>query len=190
MSLKENFLEAFTKELILNSAPVYVLNQLEEDKRKEFTQQINLNLEPSFKIETEDFDPLPENEIPQQTIQPESSEDYEEIPQAGVIESNGMEKIAPLLDDELVTNIECFGPEKFISIDKGHRTITTRTSLDKNEIESILNQFSKEARIPRIGGVFKAIINNLIINAIDSDFGGPRFIITKIHPQESEYLED
>jgi hypothetical protein len=139
---------------------------------------MNVDLEPSFKIETEDFDSLPE-----------SSEDYEEIPQAGVMESDGMEKIAPLIDDGLVTNIECFGPGKFISIDRGPRTITTRVSLDENEIESILNQFSKEARIPRIGGVFKAIINNLVINAIDSDFGGPRFIITKIHPRESEYLE-
>ena len=108
MSLKEDFLEAFTKELILNSAPVYVLNKLEEDKRKEFTQQMNVDLEPSFKIETEDFDSLPE-----------SSEDYEEIPQAGVMESDGMEKIAPLIDDGLVTNIECFGPGKFISIDRG-----------------------------------------------------------------------
>ena len=60
--------------------------------------------------------------------------------------------------------------------------------MDKNEINSILDYFSNETKIPRTGGVFKAILGNLIITAIDSEFGGPRFIITKIYSKDSEFF--
>lgn len=184
MSLKEDLLEAITSELILNSAPVYMLDQIELEKKEKFLRDINFDSDSSIKIKTKDFDSpfTDKNQIPF----PEEIE--EETPMPGIVKSNGMEKIIPLLEDELVTEIECLGPEKFLIIHKSFNTIPLKLSLDKYEIESILNFFSREARIPRIGGIFKAIINNLIINAIDSEFGGPRFIVSKIHSTESDYL--
>ena len=181
MSIKEDFLKTFTQELIINSAPAYVLEKLESERRRDFLKKMNISSDNEIKIKVNEFASESETPMP---------EEFREIKKEfGVVKSDGMEKIVPLLKNEFITEVECLGPEKFLIIHKGVETIPLKMSLDKHEIESILNTFAEKARIPRIGGTFKAILNNLVINAIDSEFGGPRFIITKIHPQESEYLE-
>ena len=167
MSLNNKFLEKFTEELILNSAPTYILKEIEKKEKKHFFKETINKLEV----------PTPEN------IEENSEQLVEEI-----IEYS--EKVKSLIDDPTISSIECLGPEKFLLIHRGQNISSIRLELDKHEINDLLNYFSKEARIPRIKGVFKAIINNLVVTAIDSEFGGPRFIITKIHPQESVYLED
>ncbi|PIN94352.1 hypothetical protein COU53_03830 [Candidatus Pacearchaeota archaeon CG10_big_fil_rev_8_21_14_0_10_30_48] len=167
MSLNNKFLEKFTQELILNSAPTYILKEIEKRENK-----------PSFKEKNNELEaPIPEN------IE-ENSEQLVE----GIIEYS--EKVKSLIDDPTISSIECLGPEKFILIHRGQNISPIKLELDKNEINDILDYFSKEARIPRIKGVFKAIVNNLVVTAINSEFGGPRFIITKIHPRESVYLGD
>jgi hypothetical protein len=96
--------------------------------------------------------------------------------------------IERLVKDMNVSRIECPGPDKYVSVKTSTKMMPTRTTLDKEDIEAIIDSFSRESRIPRIGGVFKAIVNNLIITAIDTDVGGPRFIITKVHPHQSVFL--
>lgn len=96
--------------------------------------------------------------------------------------------IEKLINDHNVASIECPGPDKFISVHVRGRTRLTRIQMHKEDINEVLESFSREAHIPRIGGIFKAIVNNLVLTAIDTDVVGPRFIITKIHPQESMYL--
>ena len=177
MNIANKFLKKFTEELILNSAPVYFLEKIEDKKRQEFRKNINLELEPIIKIKELKAEGKTETEI---------NEDVEESEE--LYEENGIKKIMPLLEDPLVTRIECIGPGKFLLINKNLQINSVKLTLDKNEINYILNYFSQEAKIPRIGGVFKAIVNNLIITAIDSEFGGPRFIITKIYSKESEFL--
>ena len=93
-----------------------------------------------------------------------------------------------LIKDPNVASLECPGPDKFVSVRVQGQTKTTRTQIPKEDINAILESFSRESRIPRIGGIFKAIVNNLVLTAIDTDVAGPRFIITKIHPQKSQYL--
>lgn len=96
--------------------------------------------------------------------------------------------IERLVNDHKVASIECPGPDKFISIHIQGKTMPTRIQMHKEDINAVLESFSRESRIPRIGGIFKSIVNNLVLTAIDTDVAGPRFIITKIHPQESMYL--
>jgi len=99
-----------------------------------------------------------------------------------------LNKIKEILQDRNIMSIECTGPGRFILIDKPGGKTSIQVTLDQEEIEEIINFFSHKTRIPRVGGIFKAILNNLTITAIDSEFGGPRFIITKILPQQSRYL--
>ena len=56
----------------------------------------------------------------------------------------------------------------------------TKVILDQPEISMIIEMFSREARIPVVGGILKAAVGNLVISAVISDFVGSRFIINKI----------
>jgi len=169
MNFKGEFLIRFTEELVLNSAVPYVSQKIENKEQNKTDNKFNIRL----KEFNEDITiPVP----------------GDATGKTGITESSGMEKIKRFLDDSLITEVECPGPGKFLLIHMGLNTKSTEILLDKSEVESVLNYFSKKSCIPRTGGIFKVIINNLVINAIDSDFGGKRFIITKIHPRKSKYL--
>jgi hypothetical protein len=200
MTLSEEFLENFTKELILNSAPVYMLREIENKRRLEFRKNITENLENEVTInknpETKESSRVIANRIQiQQSFSKEKQiprqPKIQDLPNHQVKDleqSNAFEKINPLIEDQSITAIECLGPEKFILIHRRSGTKAIKITLDKHEINSILDNFSQESRIPRVGGVFKTISGNLIITAIDSDFGGPRFIIRKVQSQNSMLL--
>ena len=91
-------------------------------------------------------------------------------------------KLNPLLNDKLITIIECPGPEKQIIIKRAGQMNLTRVVLSQKEIDSIIKIFSEKTKIPVIGGVFRASLENLSISAVISDFVGTRFIINKISP--------
>ena len=177
MNIANKFLRKFTEELILNSAPIYILEKIEDKKRQEFRNNINLELEPRIEIRNNEL------KINKNIKESEDLEESEEL-----ITEDGINKIKPLIKDPSITKIECIGPEKYLIINKGFEINSIKITLDKNEINSILDYFSNETKIPRTGGVFKAILGNLIITAIDSEFGGPRFIITKIYSKDSEFF--
>jgi len=89
-------------------------------------------------------------------------------------------KLNLLVQDPKVTVIECPGPGKFVLARTLGKITTTKISLNKEEIQDIINKFSEKAKIPVISGLFKAAVGNLIITAVISELVGSRFIITKI----------
>jgi len=97
-------------------------------------------------------------------------------------------KLNPFISDRLITSIECPGPGKFILIKRANKLEVTKIRLDKSEIESIIKKFSEKSRIPLIGGIFKTVVGNLVITALQSDIVGSRFIITKISPYQPQFF--
>lgn len=91
-------------------------------------------------------------------------------------------KLNLFLTDKAITMIECPGPHKFVLIKKAGKVNLTKIILTQEEIDKIIENFSKAARIPLIGGVFKASTGKLTISAILSEFVGSRFIIYKASP--------
>lgn len=91
-------------------------------------------------------------------------------------------KLDPIIADKTVTSIECPGPEKLVLAKSLGRVTITRISLSEEEIKKVVNTFAEAARIPMIGGIFKAAVGNLVITAVISDFVGSRFIINKHTP--------
>lgn len=92
-------------------------------------------------------------------------------------------KLNFLIKDPRVTVIECPGPGKFLIARTEGRTTLTKISLNQQEIQDIIEKFSKETRIPIISGLFKAAVGNLILTAVISSLVGDRFILTKITPR-------
>ncbi|MBD3253390.1 hypothetical protein GF386_06660 [Candidatus Pacearchaeota archaeon] len=91
-------------------------------------------------------------------------------------------KIQQLLKDPGVQLLECPGPGKNILVKKLNKMNVTKITMNKEEINEVINSFSREARIPLIGGILKAAVGDLIISAVVSEFVGSRFIINKITP--------
>lgn len=91
-------------------------------------------------------------------------------------------KLDAIISKPDVTSIECTGPEKPILTRNLGLVSTTKLVLNEEEIRKIIKTFSEAARIPLIGGVFKAAVGNLIITAVLSEFVGSRFIINKYAP--------
>ncbi|MBM3234579.1 hypothetical protein FJZ19_05815 [Candidatus Pacearchaeota archaeon] len=91
-------------------------------------------------------------------------------------------KIDPLIHDNRITTIECPGPGKFILTKTAGNVNITHISLGEEEIKTIIHEFSRQAKIPIITGLFKAVVGNLVITAVLSDFVGSRFIINKSTP--------
>jgi len=94
----------------------------------------------------------------------------------------GLKKINFLLSDRAIMRIECLGPNRNLLVTKFGRKNLTKISLSQKEINEIIEYFSAKARIPVIGGIFKASIGNLTISAVISEFVGSRFIIDKMTP--------
>ena len=187
------FIKEFTKELILNSSPAYLRDKKIESKSKELEikEEIEQILKRPLEIEKEAsmYKALEVNKPKIRQIK--TSTDYiqpnirkrRETMEIPYIEESGefqVGKINSMIKDPNVISIECPGPNKFVIVSTLGKVILSKLMLNADEINFILDNFSREARIPRIEGVFKAIVNNLIITAIDSEFAGPRFIITKI----------
>lgn len=90
-------------------------------------------------------------------------------------------KLEPVLNDSFVSSIECQGAGKFLLVRKSNRVSVAKISLTEQEINEIINNFSKQAKIPLISGILKAAVGNLIISAVVSEAVGSRFIINKIN---------
>lgn len=91
-------------------------------------------------------------------------------------------KITMFLKDVAVTYIDCPGPDKDIFLIRAGRKMSGGFSLTKEEIGKILNVISEKASIPLVEGVFRAAVDNFIINAVVSDSIGSRFVIKKQTP--------
>ena len=231
------FLKKFKIELLKNSTPLYIHEEIEKEDKKleEIEKEIEHKVREDFVLRTPIRRQLETNREVKREIKELSESDadlkgmqrsimsrkeslrpryfipqnldvkgketitdkttpFMEISQKEKIEKTYPEEglylgeIEKMVNDNNVSSLECPGPNKFVSVRVQGMQKITRIQIDKEDINAILESFSREARIPRIGGIFKAIVNNLVLTAIDTDVAGPRFIITKIHPQRSMYL--
>ena len=89
-------------------------------------------------------------------------------------------KLNPLIKDPLVKTIECNGPDQRIVVSGTMGRKNTNVILSKEEINGIIEKFSKETKIPVEEGIFKAAVGRLILSAIISDIVGSKFIIKKM----------
>ncbi len=92
---------------------------------------------------------------------------------------NAIQEIKNLVRNPEISSIECPGPDKELIITHRGLIQPIGTKLSKSEIDRMLKEFSKKTRIPLIPGVFKAILGNLVITAVVSDYIGTRFILYK-----------
>ncbi|MBS3100341.1 hypothetical protein J4463_03975 [Candidatus Pacearchaeota archaeon] len=102
--------------------------------------------------------------------------------QSSYSEKSPNETISQILKDGGVIGIECPGPGRFLIIRRFDRALISKISFSKQDINGVIENFSQQARIPRIGGIFRAIIGNITLNAVDADFAGPKFLITRVMP--------
>jgi len=192
------FLAEFTKELIENSknAETIALEKLlhkrvkenlakiEREKEirnlvtrktkffhKKTNQQILSPLKQKYK-----FKKLQKVQFPRQNL-PSTVQNL--TPQATNIQID-LGKLNALVKDPTVTAIECNGPDKNILIRRIKQVRKTPIILSKEEIDQIIQNFSKSAKIPVQEGIFKVAIGRLVINAIISELVDTKFIIEKI----------
>jgi len=89
-------------------------------------------------------------------------------------------KIDPLIKDSKVRIIECHGAGENIVVQGSMGTKKTKIILNKEEIEKVIQKFSKETKIPTQEGVFRVVIGRLVFLAIISEIVGSKFIIKKM----------
>lgn len=149
------------------------------DKRKPVTYRQEINESPEYLRQI----------IRKKFVQPRQQEISPiEAPQPMTgPKASGYKKIEFLLIDPTIQAVECPGPNKNVLIRKYNQTNVTKVILSQQEIMDIINEFSKEARIPIVGGILKAAVRNMIISSVISDFIGSRFIITKTTPYSLLY---
>jgi len=98
-------------------------------------------------------------------------------------------KIEQLLKDPTIEIIDCPGADKQLNITRRGIKQRTKIILTKDEIKQFLEKIAQEARVPLIEGVFRAAVDNFIINAVVSDEIGSRFILRKIAISQSQKAE-
>lgn len=89
-------------------------------------------------------------------------------------------KLRGLINDSSVASIECLGPNTELNIFRAGQKMRTKIILSKEDIERILEEISDKAMIPLTEGVFRVIVNNLMINAVISEVVGTKFMIKKM----------
>jgi|TARA_Y100000310_G_scaffold54553_1_gene49974 hypothetical protein len=195
---REIFLLEFTKQLIKTTAPEEIieietiLDEEEKEKKKEIKEHVKEKLEEpstkklitprtkSIKQRARKFKPLlsslriPENRFPQrlQYLRP--------IPQNIELD---LGKLNQLIRDPQVQSIECNGENKriIVRIPKAKKTEIT---LNEEEINEIVKEFSSKSRIPIQLGIYKVAAGRLILLSAISEVIGTKFIIRKIPQQQ------
>ncbi|MBS3081190.1 hypothetical protein J4221_06990 [Candidatus Pacearchaeota archaeon] len=103
---------------------------------------------------------------------------------AVVDSSDPLSKINFLIKDKGVQLIECPGAGRNILVKARNKINVTKITLSESEIERIVNYFSEKARIPIIGGILRAAVDDMMIFAVSSQHAGSRFIVTKKSPYQ------
>lgn len=95
------------------------------------------------------------------------------------IKSKELKSLYEMLADATVESIECPGAEKNIIIKQKGKIVETSSQLKKEEIDSIIAEFSTRSGSQAEEGILKTKVENLSITAVASKFAGSRFVITK-----------
>ncbi len=93
-----------------------------------------------------------------------------------------LQKINPLISDPAVRTIEG-NPDDNVVVAGSMGTKPTGIILTKEEIDEIIDKFSKTSKIPVTEGVYRVVVGNLVLSAVISKIVGSRFVIRKMVPQ-------
>jgi len=88
--------------------------------------------------------------------------------------------LTPYLNDPSVSTIECNGSETIVLIKRGREMRKTDVTLSKEEIEAVLQAFSRAAKIPIHEGVYRVAVGRVILTAQISEQAGAKFVISKM----------
>ena len=199
---ENSFLSEFTKELIKNYYKLY-LEKGEGEKMQErgnekkillmppamsfLPQKIFLQLPPQMQPPQIQF-PIMPRPMPLQEkmkVMAYPAQILPQKPQIQPISFNipagkiGFDKILPILNDASVVKIEYRAENQPLFVTRLGQTFPTKITMTEQEAMDILQEFSKQARIPLIKGVFRVYTKNFMVFAVISDFIKPRFIIQK-----------
>lgn len=122
--------------------------------------------------------------IPEPTLPPELQY-LKPVPSNREID---LDKLNSVINDPLVRQIECEGPNKPIIVSGGMGRKPTGIILMNNEIEDIIDRFSRASKIPVDFGIYKVVVGNLIFSAIVSEIVPSKFTITKMAPQNQTII--
>ena len=89
-------------------------------------------------------------------------------------------KLMPLVEDPNVKVIEVEGENEKVLVQGPMGRKPTPIVLNKEEINEIVDNFSKEARIPKNDGIFKVAVGSLVLTSMISQSVGNRFVIKKL----------
>ncbi len=89
-------------------------------------------------------------------------------------------KLNPLIKDPLVKDLEVPGGNQNVIVSGMMGRKKTNIILSREEIEEIIEKFSKTAKIPVHEGIFKVVVGKLIFSAVVSNIIGSKFIIKKM----------
>ena len=182
------FLNKFTHELILNSKkerrdflPFHPIKQEIQIIQPKIVQEIPIEIKPK-QLYTERFIKKP-LQISQPSFQMPAQQLSVVAPMPQPLPTGfTLSKLDPFILDNKVTSIECHGPGRLVLVKSLGKVSSTQIILSEEEIKKTIETFSSIAKIPLLGGVFKAAVGNLVITAVISDFVGSRFIINKYTP--------
>ncbi len=99
-------------------------------------------------------------------------------------ESLDLKEVNPLIKDSNVIEIESEGHNHFVKVSGTMGRKSTNLVLDQNQIDNILEAFSKKAKIPISVGLTRIVVGNLILTAILTNDGETQFKIKKIIPHQ------
>jgi hypothetical protein len=205
---KQIFLLLFSRELIRNSVEgLSLLKEIIEKQNKPAEEEIPikkefpltksvLSEEPKQKGEISVLKPVnihpPRREISEgpQKIgypvlripEPKLPEEFQYLKPVPSMREINLNKLNTLVNDPKIREIECAAPNKPIVVYGSMGRMPTEITLSNNEIEDIIQRFSKASKIPVDTGIYKVVVGNLIFSAIISDVIASRFLITKMKP--------
>lgn len=104
-----------------------------------------------------------------------------------ITQISGLPNIMQFLSNPSIIGVESPGPGKPLLINRSGRIEATNLIMTKESIDEIMQEISKQTRIPLISGVFKAALGNYLVTAVISDFVGTRFAIQKRMPFVAQY---
>ena len=192
--LRDLFLSSFVENLIRSSY------KQQENKSQTALQQINNQTQQLGQIQHNQF-PQPKVQLPRpqhSIIKQQFNKPPQKLPirlpvpppqktsSTNLNEKNktiNLGKINAILSDPSVFSVESPGPEKNLIVNKAGKIQSSSLTLNKREIDLIMNEISNKTKIPLIsGGVFRAALKDLVITAIISDYIGTRFLMQKRTP--------
>jgi len=197
VELKTLVLLNFTKRLIISKNPLEFLIKSESPKTKkeEFVERVKIKIPEITEKFPETFVKMPRQILMQKAVRAAPILRIPETrlpPQFAYLRPTAtreaelnLEKLNPLLYDPSVNVIESNGPDQVIIVRGAMGTKPTNIVLSKEEINEVIQTFSKKSKIPAKEGAVKIAFGRHVLSAIISDEYGSRFIIQKIPQAQS-----